>query len=334
MAFQKAVKQQAKVRVALHGGSGAGKTYTALRIAQHFGRIAVIDTESGSASKYAKRTPEDKEGFDFDVVEVSGRYEPRAAIALIKESAADHDVVILDSAYHFWKGPGGFLAMVDEEVERQKAKGWKPDTFAAWKAVDALYQEFVQAIITSPIHVFVTLRAKMAYEKSDGGDGGKKGSVRKIGLEPEFREGFQYEFDVEGMLNIEHTLSIGKTRCPALDGKWFKQPGKEVADILKEWAAEGIERPVLLPRGIVKNGKPQESAAAATDQAGPDPWAGAVEQAEALIDTCENRAAVDAIVPKLAELLPSNTAPQVARKRVNDRLVKRIASFAAEQKSA
>ena len=44
--------------------SGAGKTFTALRLATGLGgTIAVIDTERGSASKYADR-------FDFDVLDL------------------------------------------------------------------------------------------------------------------------------------------------------------------------------------------------------------------------------------------------------------------------
>jgi RecA/RadA recombinase len=60
--FKKATKSQIKVRLALSGASGSGKTFSALAIASELGGpIAVIDTEHGSASRYADR-------FDFDVV--------------------------------------------------------------------------------------------------------------------------------------------------------------------------------------------------------------------------------------------------------------------------
>ena len=67
LSFTKATKSRAKLRLALFGPSGAGKTYTALRLATGIGgRIAVIDTERGSASKYADR-------FEFDVLELPQR---------------------------------------------------------------------------------------------------------------------------------------------------------------------------------------------------------------------------------------------------------------------
>ena len=52
--FKKATKEQAKARIALFGPSGSGKTKSALRIAKGLGnKIALIDSERGSASKYA-----------------------------------------------------------------------------------------------------------------------------------------------------------------------------------------------------------------------------------------------------------------------------------------
>jgi len=49
--FKKAERKQAKLRLALAGPSGSGKTFSALLMAKGLGgRIAVVDTEHGSAS--------------------------------------------------------------------------------------------------------------------------------------------------------------------------------------------------------------------------------------------------------------------------------------------
>src|SRR5574343_258500 len=74
LTFKKADKKQTKLRCSIFGPSGAGKTFTALRIAKGFSdsglienpKIGVIDTERGSASKYADR-------FDFDVLELDAK---------------------------------------------------------------------------------------------------------------------------------------------------------------------------------------------------------------------------------------------------------------------
>src|SRR5215472_6056307 len=59
--FRKAIKYDAKLRFAVCGPAGSGKTYTLLRLAMELGGpVALVDTERGSASKYADL-------FEFDV---------------------------------------------------------------------------------------------------------------------------------------------------------------------------------------------------------------------------------------------------------------------------
>ncbi len=238
MAFKKASRVATKLRLALSGPAGSGKTRSALEIARHLvpadTRIAVVDTEQGSASKYA-----DVGGLDFDVQEIRGNYHPKQVAEAIRDAAAGgYGVVIFDSLTHFWNGPGGFLQLVDDEVSRMKARGGKPDSFAAWKVVDPIYKQMVQDLLNSPIHVIVTLRAKTEYEKTDNGKGGTK--IQKVGMAPEIRDTFQYEMDVEATLDMDHTLVIGKTRIDSLDGKVFKKAGKDFADIYHQWAASGV----------------------------------------------------------------------------------------------
>jgi len=94
--FTKATKKAAKGRIAIDGPSGSGKTYTALTIAGVLGdRIAVIDTEHGSASKYADL-------FTFDTLHLH-RYSPQILIdALTAAGGAGYEVVVVDSLSHFW----------------------------------------------------------------------------------------------------------------------------------------------------------------------------------------------------------------------------------------
>ena len=54
--FTPAVKTQSRLRLALAGPAGAGKTFTALKIGSTLangGKVALIDTEHGSADKYS-----------------------------------------------------------------------------------------------------------------------------------------------------------------------------------------------------------------------------------------------------------------------------------------
>lgn len=232
--FQKATKHQSKLRLALQGPAGSGKTWSALSIARHLGeKIAVVDTEYGSASKYSDE-------FDFDVMELRDDFNPARVGECIK-GASGYDVLVIDSMTMFWNGPGGFLALVDEEVKKQRARGSKGDSFAAWKDIDPQYKRMVHAILAAPMHVIVTLRAKTAYERTEDERG--KARIQKLGLAPEIRDTFQYEMDIEGMLDMEHNLVIGKTRCAALDGRVFHKPGQDVAEVLRTWLTTGAPAP-------------------------------------------------------------------------------------------
>lgn len=231
--FKKATKAQSKLRMAISGASGSGKTRSALEIAKYLGkRVALIDSEFGSASKYADIV-------DFDVCEVRDDYSPLKLIELLKAASEEHDVVIVDSMTHFWNSTGGFLDLVDKECKRMQARGGKFDSFAAWKEVTPIFNKMVQAILSCPAHVLVTIRAKQEYSR----EGGK---VTKLGTAPEMRDNFQYEMDIEGLLDENHNLVIGKTRCDVVDRKVFPKPGKEFAETILAWLNSGVV-PVVLP---------------------------------------------------------------------------------------
>lgn len=253
---EEATREQAMLRLALSGPGGAGKTKTALKVARALvgpsGVVMLADTEFASASKYAPAkgaAADNEETFSFKRIPISGRYDPREIPALLECAVEGKaDILIIDSMTHFWNGVGGFLELVDEEMKRQKSKGNKPDSFTAWKEIDPVYKRMIQAILSAPLHIICTLRAKTEYEKV-AADGGSKGRVTKIGMAPEMRDHFQYEMDIEGMLDMEHNLVIGKTRCSALDGRVFNRPGADVAKILRTWLDTGdaVVKPAARP---------------------------------------------------------------------------------------
>lgn len=225
--FNKAAKAQSKLRLGIQGPSGAGKTFTALSIASQFGKVAVGDTEYGSASKYADQ-------FNFDVCPLTEPYHPEKIGRLIKEAATDgFDILVIDSLTHFWNSEGGFLSLVDQEAKKAQARGGKYDSFGAWKVVDPVYQKMIQQILSAPIHIIVTVRAKTEHVIEENASGRK--TVKKLGMAGEMRDNFVYNLDIEGMLTMDHALIVGKTRCPAIDGKVFEKPGAEFAETVKTW---------------------------------------------------------------------------------------------------
>ncbi|MFN3242082.1 MAG: ATP-binding protein [Planctomycetota bacterium] len=234
MQFKKAVKSESRLRMALVGPSGAGKTYTALKFASAFAqkRVALIDTERGSASKYA-------DTFDFDVLDL----ENHSPIQFVKAIAAaantgEHDVLVIDSLSHAWMGRGGAL----EQVDRQ-ASTMKGNSFGAWASVTPLHNQLIDAMIGAPLHVIATMRAKSEWLQ-DVDDRGKK-VIRKVGTQAVQRDGMEFEFDVVAEMEPRNNeLVVTKTRCPALAEHHEQKPDDAIPRILLEWLA-GVKTPFV-----------------------------------------------------------------------------------------
>jgi len=206
--FTPATRKRTLLRLALSGPSGSGKTYTGLRIGTILAastplRLAVVDTEHGSASKYADE-------FAFDVLPMSA-YDPRFYIEAIKAAAAtrQYSVLLIDSLSHAWGGSGGVLDKVDRH-----AKANRGDSFGGWRETRPLQRDLIEAMVGAPMHVIVTMRSKQAYEIEKDERG--KTKIRKLGLKPEQADGIEYEFDIAGELDTEHVLAITKSRAKAI----------------------------------------------------------------------------------------------------------------------
>ncbi len=222
--FHKATKYDAKLRFAICGPAGSGKTYTLLQVATELGGpVALVDTERGSASKYA-------DIFDFDVLEL-GSYDPVRLIEIIDEvSKNGYRVLCVDSLSHFWMGKDGELDKVDRAARRMQAK----NSFAAWKEVTPVHNALIDKIVSAPLHILASMRSKTEWI-IDRDDRTGKTAPRKIGLAPVMREGIEYEFDVCGDMDQDNTLVITKSRCPKLAGGVFPKPSKELVDLVKDW---------------------------------------------------------------------------------------------------
>ena len=229
--FKKATKTQSRLRLALCGPAGSGKTFTALTVAAELGkgatrRVAVLDTERGSASKYSDR-------FDFDVVELED-YHPKNYVKVIKAAEdAGYQVLVVDSLSHAWTGKGGALDLKDQATSRSRSG----NSYTAWREITPLHNELVDSILGADLHVIVTMRSKTEYILEDNGKGSKQ--PRKVGMAPVQRDGMEYEFDVVGDMDWQHTLIVSKTRCSELSGAVIKHPGAEFAQALATWVGSG-----------------------------------------------------------------------------------------------
>lgn len=230
--FTKATKAQAKARVALDGPTGAGKTWNALVWATVLGdRVAMVDTERGSASLYAPH-------FDFDTLTMSPPYDPARLIEAVKAADAEgYDVFVIDSLSHFWEGEGGTLDIVDAAAQRAQGNSW-----SGWKVGTPALRHLVDTMLGCDMHLIVTMRSKMEWvlETVVNKHGKEVQQPKKIGMAPVMRAGVEYEFQVVGDLDLEHRLTISKSRCDVLaDEVVQKDRIKEAGETFCRWLADG-----------------------------------------------------------------------------------------------
>lgn len=226
--FRKAERSKAKLRLALCGTSGSGKTKSSLLIAKGIGdKIAFIDTENGSGDLYSNL-------FDYDIMKLK-TYSPDKYIEGIKSAEKlGYDVLIIDSLSHAWAGDGGILSMLENTSKSSPSA----NSFASWRHVTPHHNALVEAILKSNLHIIVTMRCKTAYEMQTN-ERGKLQPI-KIGLAPIQREGLEYEFTVVLNLSTEdHIATSSKDRTGIFNGN-FEVPTIETGIKLKEWLNNGI----------------------------------------------------------------------------------------------
>lgn len=221
--FQKATKTKAKLRLAIYGIAGSGKTFSALRIATGFGgKIALIDSERGSANKYADR-------FDFDIAELDSK--DIESYTRTIQLAKGYDILIIDSLSHAWQE-------VLEKVEKIAQTRFRGNTWSAWSVLTPQQRDFIDSILNYNGHVIATMRCKTEWALSQ--ENGKSKPTR-VGLAPEQGKNIEYEFDLLMEISPEHFAHVTKDRTGKYQDKIIEKPGEEFGKELKDWLNEGKE---------------------------------------------------------------------------------------------
>lgn len=237
--FQRATKKKQKLKMAVQGPSGSGKTLGALSLAFALaptGKVAVLDTEKGSASLYADEFP------PFDTVSLGPPYTSRRYYEVIEAAiAGGYEVLVVDSLSHQWAGPGGIL---DRKEDADKRGG---DSFRNWATFTKEHTRFVNYLLNVDIHLVCTVRTKAEYAMI-AGEAGKKGSVQKIGMAPIQREGLEYEFTTVFELQMDHRAVASKDRTHLFDTETpVDLSDKEVAQSIRAWLDSGAVADPIAP---------------------------------------------------------------------------------------
>lgn len=230
MELRKATRQKAKLRIGVSGPSGSGKTYSALilakSIASDMNKVAIIDTENGSADLYSHLG-------EYNVITLQAPYTPERYIEAITAcEKGGMEVIIIDSVTHEWDGKGGLL----ESNELLGQTRFKGNTWAAWSVTTPRHQKFLESITSSGIHIITTARSKTDTIQTED----KK--IKKVGLKEIQREGFEYELTVNFTLDRDgHYATASKDRTEIFIDKDPFVITDETGKLLKNWSEQGID---------------------------------------------------------------------------------------------
>jgi hypothetical protein len=185
------------ISIGLSGGSGTGKTYSALLLASGIADamagvrgapVAFVDTENRRALHYRDQFPQMVGHYvDFSPYDRKGNlvgYPPERWIALLDaaEKAGVHAMVI-DSWSHSWEGINGVLDLQASEVERlsggSEAKAERVGQLA-WAAIKPRYRRLVNRVIRSRVNTIICTRAKPVMQDFKTGKNARKTKTRRF----------------------------------------------------------------------------------------------------------------------------------------------------------
>lgn len=230
MQLQKATRKKSKLRLNISGPAGSGKTYSALLMAKgligSWEKIAVIDTENGSASLY------DHLG-GFQTVDLQAPFTPERYIQAIDAClAGGMECIVIDSSSHEWSGAGGCIE-INEHLAQSKFKG---NTWSAWSQTTPRHEAFVNKVLQCPVHVITCTRSKMETVMTDD----KK--VKKLGMKDIQREGWEYELTVSLSIDRDtHTAQASKDRTELFEGKDPFIITEKTGELIRDWCEKGID---------------------------------------------------------------------------------------------
>ncbi len=223
MQLRTSERKNARIKMALQGCSGSGKTYSSLLLAygltNDWNKIAVIDSENGSADLYAHLG-------SYNVLNLNQEFSPEKYIEAIDLcERAGMEVLIIDSISQAWD------YLLDAHANMPG------NSFTAWGKITPRQNAFIQRILQSKCHIISTMRTKQDYVLSE-----KNGKMvpEKVGLKSQQRDGVDYEFTLVFDIDIKHMAVASKDRT----GLFINSPefkiSAETGKRILNWCNSGV----------------------------------------------------------------------------------------------
>jgi hypothetical protein len=225
MELKQSNRNQARIRVAMQGPSGSGKSYSSLLLAygicQDWRRIAVIDTEHQSAHLYSHLG-------EYNVLNLTAPYSTERYIEAIDVcEKAGMDVIIVDSLSANWEGTGGIL-----DYHANMAG----NSFTNWSKLTPKLNTLVQKILTSSCHIISTIRSKQDYVITE--KNGKQ-VPEKVGMKGVQRDGLEYDYTIVFELDIYNNVNCTKDRTQLFNSRIAFKIDDTTGKKIMQWCKDG-----------------------------------------------------------------------------------------------
>ena len=221
-------KKQAKIKLALQGCAGSGKTMSALLLAYglcgDWTKIAVIDSENGSADLYASLG-------NYNVLPLQEHFTPETYMeAVCVCEKAGMEVIIMDSISQCW----------DNLLEYHASL--QGNSFTNWQKVTPRMNAFMQKILQSDRHIICTMRCKQDYVLSE-----RNGKMvpEKVGLKAVMRDGIDYEFTIVFDINMKHQAIASKDRTNLFINKPDFMITPSTGKAILDWCNDGVSMEMI-----------------------------------------------------------------------------------------
>ncbi len=223
MELKQSERSNAKMKMALQGPSGSGKSMSSLLLAKglinnNLSKIAVVCTENGSADLYAHLG-------DYNVLSMTPPFTPNRYIEAIDICLkGGMEVIIIDSISHCW----------DYLLEFHSSM--PGNSFTNWGKITPMHNKFINKILQSDAHFIATIRTKQDYVLNN-----KNGKMvpEKVGLKAIQRDGVDYEFTLVFDININHQATCSKDRTGLFTDKPEFIITEGTGKRIKEWCNAG-----------------------------------------------------------------------------------------------
>lgn len=232
MELRKSERKRAKIKMALQGSAGSGKTYSSLLLAKgltngDFSKVAIIDSENGSADIYASLG-------NYNVITLTPPFKPQQYVDAIEIcEKAGMEVIIIDSISHCW------------EYLLEYHSSLPGNSFTNWSKIKPLEKKFIDKILQSKAHIIATMRTKQDYVLNQ-----KNGKYvpEKVGLKAIQRDSIDYEFTIVFDIDIKNYAVASKDRSNLFINKSEFKITEKIGRIILDWCNEPLNNKPISDR--------------------------------------------------------------------------------------